>query len=475
MAVALVGSLVLSSLDGRPLRAAGPAGATEGAVSVNSDPVGAAVYVDGEFVGRTPLKVQQLTAGSHRVRVVKDGYLENGRMVTVAAGRTDSLEVRLTARAGSAFPAAAQGQPMAFRIVVLEGDDAVNIIDKMTATQPVVEVVDRNNLPVAGASVIFLIRGNSASFANGARQVALTTDSAGRATVTGLNPVGKGNFDIQVRASFMGQNATATIHQTNLPTSPTSGGGQGQGAGQSGAAAGGGVAAAGGLSGLAIGGIVAGAAAGTLVAVKAAGGSSDNAAPCDATCTISSSSLNISSAGGTLSVNVTAPASIASVSAPAANGKAWTATSNAAFITVSPASGTGNATVTLTVQANTGALRTGTVTVAGRTVTVTQSAAELCNSTTIAGGDTPETHVVQMGRASGSFVFTFDTQNIADRLVVTYQNSTLFDSGCVSTGFPQQRTLQYSGTTTTVTVTATPNCAGGTSGTFWQFSVSCPQ
>ena len=57
-------------------------------------------------------------------------------------------------------------------------------------------------------------------------------------------------------------------------------------------------------------------------------------------------------------------------------GCAWTATSNAPWITVTTgASGSGNGTVTYSVAANTGTTsRTGTLTVAGQTFTVTQAA-----------------------------------------------------------------------------------------------------
>jgi len=51
----------------------------------------------------------------------------------------------------------------------------------------------------------------------------------------------------------------------------------------------------------------------------------------------------------------------------------WTATSNAAWITITGgSSGTGNGTVTYNVAANTGAVRTGTITIAGQTFTVIQ-------------------------------------------------------------------------------------------------------
>lgn len=55
----------------------------------------------------------------------------------------------------------------------------------------------------------------------------------------------------------------------------------------------------------------------------------------------------------------------------------WTATSNAAHITVTSATGAGNGTVVLAVAVNSGAARSGTVTVAGVIVTVNQAAGSL--------------------------------------------------------------------------------------------------
>src|SRR5262245_106449 len=75
-----------------------------GTLSIASEPAGATVYVDGQFVGQTPLDVHNLAPGDHRVRVVKDGFLENGRLVSVAAGKTGTLQVRLTARTAGALP-----------------------------------------------------------------------------------------------------------------------------------------------------------------------------------------------------------------------------------------------------------------------------------------------------------------------------------------------------------------------------------
>src|SRR5262245_58927919 len=72
--------------------------------------------------------------------------------------------------------------------------------------------------------------------------------------------------------------------------------------------------------------------------------------------------------GGSITIPVTANA-----------GCTWTATSNASFITItSGPSGSGNGNVTATVAANTGIPRTGTLSVAGATVTVNQAGAIAC-------------------------------------------------------------------------------------------------
>ena len=78
---------------------------------------------------------------------------------------------------------------------------------------------------------------------------------------------------------------------------------------------------------------------------------------------ITPTSQGAAAGGGNVTVTVTATA-----------GCAWTAVSNSGFITVTAgASGSGNGTVTLAVAGNgTGVPRTGTVTIAGQTFTVTQ-------------------------------------------------------------------------------------------------------
>ena len=158
------------------------------------------------------------------------------------------------------------------RIVVIEGEGAVNIIQQKTAVSPLIEVRDRNDQPVAGAIVNFVVRNGRATF-SGARTISVTTNAAGRAVATGFAPSGSGALQIGATATFQGQTAAAvTIAQTNVMTaaeaaavssaSASAGGGSG---GAGGSAGGGGAGGGGGMSATTIG-IVGGAvAAGAIV------------------------------------------------------------------------------------------------------------------------------------------------------------------------------------------------------------------
>jgi hypothetical protein len=121
---------------------------------------------------------------------------------------------------------------------------------------------------------------------------------------------------------------------------------------------------------------------------------------CGGTCSFSINPTSASqpAGGGTGSVTVTATA-----------GCAWTAVSNATFITItSGSSGTGNGTVNYSVAANTGSTsRTGTLTIAGLTFTVTQAGttggAELITNGGFETGTPPWIISGQVTRSTGSF------------------------------------------------------------------------
>ena len=122
-----------------------------------------------------------------------------------------------------ASPRAAQlpPTPAGLRVIVIDGEEAANIVDQKIAAEPVIEVRDRDGRRVAGAVVRFQIRRGlrnrlSAAFGRGQDELRTLTDSAGRARATGLTPLEPGRFEIEVQVSHQGQSATTTIRHTNF-------------------------------------------------------------------------------------------------------------------------------------------------------------------------------------------------------------------------------------------------------------------
>ncbi|HEX5707704.1 MAG TPA: M36 family metallopeptidase [Pyrinomonadaceae bacterium] len=119
--------------------------------------------------------------------------------------------------------------------------------------------------------------------------------------------------------------------------------------------------------------------------------------PC-ASATISPTGAGFTASGGTGSVNVTANASCS-----------WTAVSNASFITVTGgANGTGSAVVNYSVASNPLPSRIGTMTIAGRTFTVTQAGTTGGGTNIIVNpgfesGTTPWVVSGQITRSTGTF------------------------------------------------------------------------
>ena len=168
-------------------------------------------------------------------------------------------------------------QPAApFKIVVLAGEDSVNVIQQKTAVAPLIEVRDRNNNPVAGAVVTFAVQGGkAAAFQGGASTITIATNAAGQAAAAGFTPLTAGAVNISVSAAVQGQVVTAAITQVNVLTAAEAAaaaggatGGAGSTAGAGGGAAGGG----GGLSGTTLGVVGGVAAAGAVAATQVGGG-----------------------------------------------------------------------------------------------------------------------------------------------------------------------------------------------------------
>lgn len=112
------------------------------------------------------------------------------------------------------------------KLVIIEGDGAVNNVRQRVAREPIVEVRDENDRPIAGAVVVFTLpaRGASGSFVNGSRIATIVTDANGRAAAGVIQPnAASGSMQINVTASYQGQTASSSITQTNSAAAASGG------------------------------------------------------------------------------------------------------------------------------------------------------------------------------------------------------------------------------------------------------------
>jgi hypothetical protein len=112
----------------------------------------------------------------------------------------------------------AQSPEPSLKIFVIEGEGAFNSIRGKTAHSPIVEVRDRQDRVVPGATVRFVLpaAGASGTFPGGALSAESTTDENGKASAPVLVPNStEGRFNIKVSASSSGREASVVIAQTN--------------------------------------------------------------------------------------------------------------------------------------------------------------------------------------------------------------------------------------------------------------------
>jgi hypothetical protein len=182
-----------------------------------------------------------------------------------------------------------------------------------------------------------------------------------------------------------------------------------------------------------------------------------NSGPC--TYTLSSAGSSIATGGGTGSVNVATQ-----------SGCAWTASTTASWITVtSAASSSGNGTVAFTVSANSGAARSGTITIAQNTYTVSQDAVQTpsCSVTL-----SPTSATAGAGAGSGSVTVTASDPSCAWSATTTAGwiavtggssgtgNGTVTYSVQANPGAARIGTLSIKGKTFTITQDATSTPPG---------------
>lgn len=104
------------------------------------------------------------------------------------------------------------------KIVVVQGEGAENNLRTRSATQPVVEVRDDGDKPVAGAEVVFQLppAGPGGVFNGWMRTQTARTGPEGRAQTNGFAPnEEEGRFNIRVTATAGNKTTNAIIAQSN--------------------------------------------------------------------------------------------------------------------------------------------------------------------------------------------------------------------------------------------------------------------
>lgn len=66
-----------------------------GGLMIHTEPPGANIYIDGKSVGVSPYEVKEVSPGSHRVRIVKEGYEVWEREAMVEAGKKVDIRSQL--------------------------------------------------------------------------------------------------------------------------------------------------------------------------------------------------------------------------------------------------------------------------------------------------------------------------------------------------------------------------------------------
>ena len=112
-------------------------------------------------------------------------------------------------------------------VVVVEGEAAIHDVRQRKATDLVVLVRDGNRKPITGASVRFILpaEGASATFSDGGRTLAITTNNDGHAIVRNIRPNNiPGRYAIQVEAQHEGETASANVTHFNMTVERSKGG-----------------------------------------------------------------------------------------------------------------------------------------------------------------------------------------------------------------------------------------------------------
>lgn len=108
-----------------------------------------------------------------------------------------------------------------YEIKIIRGANLVNSVKRRVATEPIVEVQDRNKKPVGGVILTFTLpqTGPGGTFtASGSNIATVTTDASGRATMPAFQSNGQaGSYNVTVSGSVGGETFSTVIPVTSAP------------------------------------------------------------------------------------------------------------------------------------------------------------------------------------------------------------------------------------------------------------------
>jgi|GEM_PF-455513 len=88
------------------LQIAASASGVHGGIFVTSLPLGAAVWMDGAYLGETPLFADSVDSGRHGITLIHSGFIPQSTYTDVSAGHVTTVSLVLTQNTGPRQPAA---------------------------------------------------------------------------------------------------------------------------------------------------------------------------------------------------------------------------------------------------------------------------------------------------------------------------------------------------------------------------------
>lgn len=95
-----------------------------------------------------------------------------------------------------------------------------------------------------------------------------------------------------------------------------------------------------------------------------------------------------------------------------------------------------------------------------------------CNEQTVAGNDTPDDRIIDIGKAHTVISFKYETYTIKDQINVYYKNHLIFSSNCIGTQGERTTSITLDDNESSLRVNVIPDCAGE-SGTAWYYTIEC--